>query len=129
MRSARKSGRSARTCGSGSGTFRSSTVSTDSPASAIAREELTDDGLGELDRFELRRKVGAGAYGVVYEAYDKERRLDVALKRLHHLAPTAIYRFKQEFRALADLHHPNLVQLHELLGGGTRWYFTMELVP
>ena len=33
-------------------------------------------------RFELRRRLGAGAFGVVYEALDRERNSLVALKTL-----------------------------------------------
>jgi serine/threonine protein kinase/tetratricopeptide (TPR) repeat protein len=87
--------------------------------------------VGEIaapERFEIRRRLGEGAFGEVFEAWDAERRSAVAVKRLHRLHPTAIYRFKKEFRALADVTHPNLVQLYELLSEGQDWFFTMECV-
>jgi serine/threonine protein kinase len=62
-------------------------------------------------RLTLRERLGAGAHGVVFAGHDHQRGIDVAVKRLHHVQPTAIYRFKREFRALADLSHPHLVQL------------------
>src|SRR5213076_48545 len=37
-------------------------------------------------------------------------------------------RFKKEFRVLADLHHPNVVTLHELVATPNRWFLTMELI-
>src|SRR6185436_19895476 len=49
-------------------------------------------------------------------------------KMLRHLAPENLIRFKREFRALQNLHHPNLVRLGELVAEDDRWSFTMELL-
>ena len=80
------------------------------------------------DRFVIRRRLGAGSFGTVYEVFDRRRGASVALKVLRETDPVAIYRFKKEFRALADLLHRNLVELYELMSEGDRWFFTMELV-
>ena len=79
-------------------------------------------------RFTLVRKIGAGGMGVVYEAYDRERGEIVALKTMRGADPTALARFKQEFRSLCDITHPNLVNLYDLFAIEDRWFFTMELV-
>ncbi|MCB1034511.1 MAG: AAA family ATPase, partial [Acidobacteria bacterium] len=83
---------------------------------------------GGTDRFVLRRKLGAGTAGEVFEAWDRETEHLVALKVLQRLDAAAIYRFKKEFRALADIDHRNLVQLYELLFDGEWWFYSMERV-
>ncbi len=80
------------------------------------------------DRFEVRRQLGAGGMGVVYEVIDRARNTRVALKTLRHSRAQDIYRFKNEFRALRDLQHRNLVSLGELFEEEGEWFFTMELV-
>jgi hypothetical protein len=66
--------------------------------------------------------------GTVYRALDLKRGVQVALKTMRRVDPTALYRFKQEFRAVQGLVHPNLVGLYELESDGYDWFLTMELV-
>jgi len=80
------------------------------------------------DRFEVRRQLGSGGMGVVYEAYDRELHALVALKTLHHTEGPWLARFKREFRTMHDLAHPNLVTLGEFFDGPTDPFFSMELV-
>jgi predicted Ser/Thr protein kinase len=82
----------------------------------------------EEGRFELRGELGSGGMGYVHRVLDRQRGEEVALKSLRAQSARDIYRFKREFRSLADLTHPNLVMLHELFSVGEQWMFTMELV-
>lgn len=80
------------------------------------------------ERFELRRYLGAGSFGVVYEAFDRKLGLKVAIKVLAHAEPERLFLFKQEFRAGADVTHRNLVALFELFCADGVWFFSMELI-
>jgi len=79
-------------------------------------------------RFEIRSALGQGGTGVVYRAFDRRLGREVALKVLRHGSGRDLYRFKREFRGIADLVHPNLIGLHELHTTGDDWFFTMDLV-
>ena len=79
-------------------------------------------------RFEVLGLLGQGGMGVVYRVLDRERGLELAMKRLETPAAEGVLRFKAEFRALRDLEHPNLLRLGELFESDGQWFFTMEVV-
>jgi hypothetical protein len=66
--------------------------------------------------------------GSVYLVHDNQLGTEVALKTLNLSGGIDLYRFKREFRVLADIKHPNLVTLHELIFDGAMCLFTMEYV-
>ncbi|TWT97408.1 Serine/threonine-protein kinase PrkC [Neorhodopirellula pilleata] len=66
--------------------------------------------------------------GAVFLVHDTELSSDVALKLLPRVNAKTLARFKREFRSLANIVHPNLVSLYELISDGDQWYFTMEYV-
>ncbi|MGC9984545.1 MAG: protein kinase [Polyangia bacterium] len=80
------------------------------------------------DRFKVIRHLGSGAMGTVYLVFDRQLGAEVALKLLDLSGGMDLYRFKSEFRSLADIKHPNLATLHELICEGPLWLFTMEYV-
>ena len=62
----------------------------------------------------LRRELGRGGMGVVYEAEQLDLKRTVALKLLHAgvpLGPQQLARFRAEAEATARLCHPNVVEL------------------
>lgn len=80
------------------------------------------------DRFLIARRLGAGAYGVVFEAYDRQEKVPVALKVLRFAEADALYRFKNGVRLLADIRHPNLTTFYGLESVDGWWFLIMELI-
>jgi serine/threonine protein kinase len=90
--------------------------------------EAVDDEFQGTERYSVRRRIGAGGMGIVYEVDDRVRGQVVALKTLRRRNADDVYRLKREFRHLADVAHPNLVSLYDLVIDDQLCFFTMELV-
>ena len=82
----------------------------------------------EIGRYALKDKIGTGAAGVVYAAHDPELDRRIAIKLLEVSDETLAARFLREARALAELSHPNVVQVYDAGRAGSRVWIAMELV-
>ena len=80
------------------------------------------------DRYSVRRQIGVGGMGIVYEVDDRTRHQIVALKTLLRWDAADMFRLKREFRSLADIAHANLASLYDLVVDERQCFFTMELV-
>jgi serine/threonine protein kinase/tetratricopeptide (TPR) repeat protein len=86
----------------------------------------------ELGRFQIRRELGRGGYGVVYLAFDPKLGREVALKvpRDDVLLTSALRdRFQTEARAAAVLDHPNIVPVFEAGEVGSTLYIASAYCP
>ena len=97
-------------------------------ADIVASQRGAADPAGLSDRFDVLEHLGSGAFGDVYRVFDRTTGSIVALKVLREAGSSALYYFKREFRALADIRHPNIAALLELILHEGRWMFTMEFI-
>ena len=90
--------------------------------------------IGNLGKYELRREIGRGAMGVVYEGYDPMIKRVVALKTIRsdqldgEESATVIARFRREAQAAGRLSHPNIVPIYDFGEDGGVWFIAMEFV-
>lgn len=102
----------------------------DGVAAADASDPLVGDTLD--GRYVVRRVIGRGGMGVVYEAEHLEIGKRVALKVLRQsLTDRAdlVERFRREARAVSQISHPHVIEVSDF--GQTRFgacYFVMELL-
>ena len=78
-----------------------------------------DLGIGaHVGRYVILERIGAGAMGVVYGAYDPQLDRKIALKLLRGIgagaAPLARARMMREAKAMARLQHPNVAAVHDV---------------
>jgi hypothetical protein len=86
------------------------------PLSTRIEPPGSSDGLDGLiaSRFEIVRRLGDGAFAVVYEAIDRELDRRVALKLFSSFAPDELESALREARAMARLNHHNVLSVHDI---------------
>ena len=84
--------------------------------------------------FSIRRVIGSGGMGIVYEAMQDSPRRKVAIKVMKRgiTSSSALRRFQFESQVLARLHHPGIAQVYEAGtwddGTGGVPFFAMEFI-
>ena len=94
----------------------------------LAGEDLSGRAVGT---YRLESRIGAGAMGEVYLAYDEKLNRRVAIKLIAtELARDAdrLQRFRQEAHAASSLNHPNIVVVHDFGELDGRPFIVTELV-
>jgi serine/threonine protein kinase len=90
-----------------------------------------NDSARSFGAYEIQRELGRGGMGVVYKAYEKSLRREVALKILPRSLssdPLLVKRFMREARAGARINHPNAVRVYKVGKRGGTHFIAMEYV-
>lgn len=88
-----------------------------------------------LGRYELKTKVGEGASGVVYRAYDPLLDREVAIKKAKAEALSkedlkmVIEEFYHEARIAGKFAHPNIAMVYDVVDNGMIDYMVTEYIP
>jgi tetratricopeptide (TPR) repeat protein/tRNA A-37 threonylcarbamoyl transferase component Bud32 len=97
------------------------------PAHAVDRAAASP----AVPGYEILAELGRGGMGVVYKARDLKLNRIVALKMIlsgEYASPAELTRFLAEAEAVAQLQHPNIIQIHEIGRHGELPYFTLEYI-
>jgi serine/threonine protein kinase len=97
---------------------------------ALDEDQATEGLPRRFGAYELRRRLGRGGMGVVYEAVHDARGRPEALKTLDGPADTVeADRLEREVKVLASISHEHVVPLYDAGRIEGRLYFTMPLLP
>jgi serine/threonine protein kinase len=90
--------------------------------------------LRKVGKYEIRRELGRGAMGVVYEGFDPFIERTVAIKTIQKTLidqsgdQEVFSRFRREAQAAGRLAHPNIVSVHEYGEDDDIAFIAMELI-
>ncbi len=74
------------------------------------------EGMLISNRYRLEEQIGTGAFGVVFDAFDKQTEKRVAIKLLSPALcddKRALARFRREAIAASRIQHPGIVEIHD----------------
>jgi serine/threonine protein kinase len=82
------------------------------------------------NRYRIEAQIGRGASGIVHRATDVVLNRRVALKEMAMDAADedSVVRFRREAQIVAQLNHPNIVQVYDLVDHADKLWIAMELV-
>jgi serine/threonine protein kinase len=83
-------------------------------------------------RYQIEEMLGQGGMSAVYKATDPNLKRVVAIKMIHsHLSsdPDFVKRFEEEATAVAQLRHPNIIQVYDFNRDDDAYYMVLEFVP
>jgi len=83
-------------------------------------------------QYQIRRQIGAGGMGTVYEGYDTSLGRQVAVKKMRDEIKSdkrERERFISEAKLVASLHHPHIVDIYAIVEEGQDAYLIFEYVP
>jgi len=86
--------------------------------------------LETIGHYRIRRKIGQGAMGIVFEGWDERLERPVAIKTIHEANQTkeARSRLWREARSLARVNHPNVCQVFDVLEEDESLVIILELL-
>jgi len=96
-----------------------STVTNKSPAVTLPEN---------IGRFQILRRLGQGAQGVVYLAHDPQLQRNVAIKTLRMRLKEQEMNLIQEAQAVSRLNHPNIISIYDIGEFDGRPYLVFEFV-
>src|SRR4051812_31183029 len=88
----------------------------------------------QVGKYLIRREIGRGGMGIVYEGFDPHIERRVAIKVIRHQsmeqreAAGIIQRFRREAQAGGRLSHPNIVAVYEYGHEADSAFIAMEFV-
>ncbi len=100
----------------------------------MATPRLNTSWIGQTvgGRYKIEATLGQGGMSSVYQATDPNLRRTVAIKLIHpHLSsdPEFVRRFEQEAAAVAQLRHPNIIQVYDFNHDDELYFMVLEFVP